>query len=91
MSERITADWRVDEVLRRYPATGPIFLQWGRMLEAGTGQIYPTYPEMTVAQYAERNKHDAQALLNALNAEAESRAFAKERPLPFVDTGPEAR
>ena len=91
MAERITADWRVDEVLRRYPATGPIFLQWGHMMEAAAGQVYPSYPEMTIAQYAARNRHDAQALLNALNAEAESREFAKERPLPFVDTGPEAR
>ncbi len=49
MTARITADWPVDEVLRRHPATGPIFLQWGRMLEAGQGQVYPTYPQMTVA------------------------------------------
>jgi hypothetical protein len=35
MNARITADWQIDEVLRRFPATGPIFLQHGRMLEAG--------------------------------------------------------
>jgi len=87
----ITADWLVDEVLRRYPATGPIFLQRGRMLEMGRGQVYPSYPQMTVAEYAARNDVDAPALLKALNAEAEARQFAAERPLPFVDTGPEAR
>ena len=91
MSARITADWPVDEVLRRHPATGPIFLQWGRMLEAGQSQVYPTYPQMTVAEYATRNTVDVQALLKALNAEVEARQFAAERPLPFVDTGPEAR
>jgi len=91
MTARITADWQVDEVLRRHPATGPIFLQWGRMLEAGQGQVYPTYPQMTVAEYAARNNVDEQALLKALNAEVEARQFAAERPLPFVDTGPEAR
>jgi hypothetical protein len=88
---RVTADWRVDEVLRQYPATGPIFLQWGRMLEAGRGQVYPSYPQMTIAEYATRNNVDAQALLKALNAEVEARQFAAERPLRFVDTGPEVR
>ncbi len=88
---RITADWKVDEVLRQYPATGPIFLQRGRMLEAGRGQIYPSYPQMTVAEYAARNNVDAQELLKALNAEVEARQFAAFRPRPFVDTGPEAR
>ncbi len=88
---RITGDWRVDEVLRQHPATGPIFLQWGRMLEAGRGQVYPSYPQMTVAEYAARNNADAQALLKALNAEAEARQFAAARARPFVDTGPEAR
>jgi len=91
MTARITADWQVDEVLRRYPATGPIFLQRGRMLQAGPGQVYPTYPPMTVAEYAARNGVEVEALLMALNAEAEARQFAADRPLPFIDTGPEAR
>jgi len=87
---RITADWRVDDVLQRFPATGPIFLQRGRMLEAGTGQMYPSYPEMTVAEYAKRNGVAVEMLLKAINAEAESGAFAVARPLPH-DQGPEAR
>lgn len=91
MSARITADWQVDEVLRRFPATGPIFLQQGRMLEAGKGQVYPTYPQMTVAEYAARNGVGVDKLLKALNAELEARQFAADRPLPFVDSGPEAR
>ncbi|HYB44588.1 MAG TPA: hypothetical protein VEL75_22630, partial [Candidatus Methylomirabilis sp.] len=86
MSERVTAEWQVDEVLRRYPATGPIFIQGGRMLEEASGQMYPTYPAMTVAQFADRNGLDVDRLLTALNAEAEARAFAPERRLPFVDT-----
>jgi hypothetical protein len=90
-SARITADWPVDEVLRRFPATGPIFLQQGRMLEAGPGQIYPTYPRMTVAEYAARNGVEVEKLLKALNAEVEARQFAADRPLPFIDAGPEAR
>lgn len=91
MSERITGDWRVEEVLRRYPRTGPIFLQGGRMLDAATGQMYPTYPDLTVAQHAERSGRRAESLLRALNAEAEAMHFAGEQTLPFVDTGPEAR
>ena len=88
---RITADWRVDDVLQRYPATGPIFLQRGHMLEAAKGQMYPTYPEMTIADYAARNGVPVETLLKAVNAEVEAGAFAPIRPLPFVDTGPEAR
>ena len=91
MSARITADWQVDEVLRRFPATGPVFLQHGRMLEAGTGQVYPTYPQMTVADYAARNGMAVETLLKALNAEVEAKQFAADRPLPFLDSGPEAR
>ena len=71
MSTRITADWQVDEVLRRFPATGPIFLQHGRMLDAATGQMYPTYPQMTVADYAARSGMTVERLLKALNAEVE--------------------
>jgi hypothetical protein len=90
-SARITADWQIDEVLRRFPATGPIFLQHGRMLEAGPGQMYPTYPQMTVAEYAARNGVEVEHLLKAVNAEVEARQFAADRPLPFIDSGPEAR
>ena len=91
MSTRITADWQIDEVLRRFPATGPIFLQHGRMQEAGTGQVYPTYPQMTVADYAARGGLAVETLLKALNAEVEAKQFAADRPLPFLDSGPEAR
>jgi hypothetical protein len=91
MSPRITADWQVDEVLRRFPATGPIFLQHGRMQDAGTGQVYPTYPQMTVADYAARGGLAVETLLKALNAEVEAKQFAADRPLPFLDSGPEAR
>jgi hypothetical protein len=88
---RIAADWQIDEVLRRFPATGPIFLQHGRMLEAGPGQIYPAYPQMTVAEYAARNGVEVEKLLKSLNAEVEARQFAADHPLPFIDSGPEAR
>jgi hypothetical protein len=91
MSARITSDWPVGEVLRRFPATGPIFLQQGRMLEAGAGQVYPIFPQMTVAEYAVRNGVEVGKLLKELNAELEARQFAGERPLPFLDSGPEAR
>ena len=81
---------RVDEVLQRFPATGPIFLQRGRMLEAGTGQMYPSYPAMTVADYAKKNGVAVETLLKAINAEVESGAFASPRLSPH-DAGPEAR
>jgi hypothetical protein len=68
---RITADWPVNDVLSRFPATGPIFLQQGSMMRAVTGQIYPDYPPLTVAEYAVLNGVEVGRLLKALNAEAE--------------------
>jgi hypothetical protein len=44
-----------------------------------------------VAEYAARNGVEVEALLKALNAEVEARQFAADRPLPFIDSGPEAR
>ena len=61
------------------------------MMDAGTGQVYPTYPQMTVADYAARGRMIVETLLRALNAEVEAKQFAADRPLPFLDSGPEAR
>ena len=91
MTGTITASWQVDEVLRQYPDTGPIFLQAGRMLEAGRGQVYPSYPQMTLADYAARNGLQIEALLKAVNAKVEGAQFAPDRPRLFSDAGPEAR
>ena len=68
---RINADWPVNDVLSRFPATGPIFLQQGSMMRAVTGQTYPDYPPLTVAEYAALNEVEVGRLLTALNAEAE--------------------
>ena len=46
---------------------------------------------MTVAEYAAKNGVAVDTLLKGLNAELEARQFAADRPLPFIDSGPEAR
>ena len=73
----ITADWPVNDVLSRFPATGPIFLQQGSMMRAVTGQIYPDYPPLTVAEYAALNRVEVGRLLKALNAEAEGQELTQ--------------
>jgi hypothetical protein len=74
---RITAGWPVNDVLSRFPATGSIFLQQGSMMRAVTGQIYPDYPPLTVAEYAALNGVEVGRLLMALNAEAEGQAVTQ--------------
>ena len=59
----------------------------GNLDKRGPGEIYT----MTVAEYATRNGVPVETLLKALNAEVEARQFAADRPLPFIDSGPEAR
>lgn len=91
MTLAITAEWNVDEVLRQYPAAGPVFLQGGRMMHAPTGQIYPTYPPLTVAEYAALNGMDLGALLKRLNVLAEAEEFTRVAPALPGEDGPEAR
>lgn len=73
----ITAEWRVDTTITRYPSTGPIFLQSGRLYVAQRGQLYATYPGLTLAEYARRSALAIELLLDLLNAAAEAEQFAQ--------------
>lgn len=77
VGRRIDATATVNEVLRRYPSTGDVFLQHGPLFEAEPGKLYLQYPEQTVGEYAERNNVDLETLLKRLNAEAEAGDFGR--------------
>ena len=81
---RIDAATKVNDVLRRHPRTGEVFIQHGPLSVAERGNFYLTYPDQTVGEFAQRNGVDVEALLDQLNAEAEAtdmeRPGAKPRP-----------
>ena len=68
----VTADAVVGEVLRRFPEVSQILIQHGGMFHARKGDLYASFPPMTVAEYASRSGIDVEALLGLLNAAAET-------------------
>jgi len=83
----ITVESRVDETITRYPSTGPIFLQEGPLYVPRPGQLYATYPGLTLKEYAALNGLAFERLLESLNAAAEAEQFAEgtassSRPKP---------
>ena len=82
MENRTTdAATKVNDVLRRHPRTGEVFIQHGPLSVAQWGNFYLQYPDQTVGEFARRNGADLEALLDQLNAVAEAAASeAKPRP-----------
>ena len=68
---RIGAGQTVRDVLMRYPATGPIFLQHGAMFTVKPGELYLRYEELTLEKYAALNRIALEPLLRLLNTGAE--------------------
>jgi len=75
---RVSAGQTVRDVLTRYPATGPIFLQHGPMFTPKPGELYLRYEELTLEKYAALNRIALDDLLRLLNAAAED----DDRPPP---------
>ena len=73
----VTADAMVGEVLCRFPVVSQILIQHGGMFHANKGDLYASYPPLTVAEYASRSGIDLEPLLGLLNAAAESDEFAR--------------
>jgi hypothetical protein len=80
----ITAEWKLGEVLARYPSAGPILSQSGRLYVARPGELYAQYPALTIGEWARVNGVALDGLLGRLNAEAETvqaaRRAAPRRP-----------
>lgn len=76
----ITADSLVADVVRRYPRTGPIFTQRGRLFVARPRELYASYPAQTVAEWAALNRVALEPLLRLLNRAAEAEEFCRALP-----------
>jgi len=83
-THRIDASTKVNDVLRRHPLTGEVFIQHGPLSVAEPGKFYLRYPDETVGEYARRNGADLVALVHQLNAMAEATELeaAGLRPRP---------
>ena len=73
----ITVDSRVNDTLARYPSIAPVFLQFGRLYVDRPGELYPSFPGLTVGEFARNNRVDLEPLLVELNAAAESEESAR--------------
>jgi hypothetical protein len=69
---RIDAASKVHEVLARYPGIGLLMIEQGALFSAPPGQMSPSYPDLTIEEYAARHALDLQPLVRRLNAEAEA-------------------
>jgi hypothetical protein len=69
---RIDANTKVNDVLRRHPRTGEVFIQRGPLSVAELGKLYLQYPDQTVGEFARRNGVDIETLLSLLNTMAEA-------------------
>jgi hypothetical protein len=74
----ITAESQVADTIKRYPSTGGIFLQHGRLYASRRGDVYPTYPAVALGQYATLRGLDIEPLLELLNAAAEAEEFGRQ-------------
>jgi hypothetical protein len=57
----ITVDSRVNDTLPRYPSTARVFLQFGRLYVDRPGELYPSFPGLTVGEFARNNRVDLAA------------------------------
>src|SRR5262245_12329224 len=81
----VAADSKLNELLERYPAMGPILVQAGRGYVNRRGDLYAQFPDLTVAQYAEMNALDVGAVVRRLQAAAEAEEMGKKRTRPGKD------
>lgn len=85
---RVTPTAAVRDVIRRWPRTGDILLQQGRLFRQRPGDPYASYsPELTVAEFATLNGLALDRLVRLLEAAAEADAFERERAAAGGDAG----
>jgi hypothetical protein len=74
---RIAAESSVKDVVERYPITGAVFIQAGPLYVNQPRELYLRFPDLSVAEFAQRNGSDLAALLKQLDALAESEEAAR--------------
>jgi hypothetical protein len=84
---QLTPDSLISDLLARFPTTGPLLIQQGRMFRAPKGQLYADYSGITLGEYAALNGIDVERLLKALNAAIEGEEMSHriargQRPPP---------
>jgi hypothetical protein len=75
---RITGESRLHDVLQRYPSTGPVFIQSGRLYVNRRGELYARFPDLTIDEFARANGIDLPALLRQLDALASAEEAAQQ-------------
>jgi hypothetical protein len=95
-----SSDWtqigpesKVNDVMARYPTMGPVLVQMGRGYVNRRGDLYAQFPDLSVAQYAELNGLDTDAVVRRLQAEAEADAMTPKRTgsAQAIEDGPTLR
>jgi hypothetical protein len=71
-TRRIDPTTKANDVLKRHPLTGEVFITHGPLGVSEPGKFYLQHPGQTVGEYAERNGVDLKALLHLLNTAAEA-------------------
>src|SRR5262249_782054 len=71
-ARKIDATTKVNDVLRRHPLTGEVFIQRGPLSLEEPGKFYLQYKDETVGEYARRNGVGLETLLHLLRAVAEA-------------------
>jgi hypothetical protein len=79
---KIDATAKVNDVLRRHPLAGEVFIQHGPLSLEEPGKFYLQYKDETVGEYARRNGVDLETLLPLLNAVAEATDLEPTGPRP---------
>ncbi len=77
----LKGDMTIADVIARYPSTGLVFLQRGRLFRTRPNNLYAIYdPPLTIEEYAALNGLAAGPLLERLRAVAEIDQFARRIP-----------
>jgi hypothetical protein len=79
----LTGESSLHDVIARYPSTGDIFIQHGRIFRVKPGNPYATYdPSLSIAEYASQNGLALAPLLAQLRAAAEDDVARREMTTP---------
>ena len=85
--ESINATTKVNDVLRRHPLTGEVFIHHGSLVRSEPGDFCIGYPDETVGEYAKRTDVDLKGLLHVLNTAAEATSLEAMRLTPRPTAG----
>jgi hypothetical protein len=80
VSDSLSGEWLVDDVLQRYPSTSDIFIQHGPATRTLPGRLFPDHIKVTLQEYADLKGVSIEELLQSLNAAAETESFVRRNP-----------